>query len=214
MKKSIYILLIILTQSLYSQVRYEVPCEYNVIHRAVSIAHKQVGLKELTGNNDGEHIREYMKAVGLNYDKHYPYCAAGIVWCMLTAADELDKDICIKKSALCYRLFTWAKASGKITYNKPHVGDIVIWNRAGTTKGHTEIIIEVLKNGWVTTIGFNTSNGKRGSQREGNGIFIRKRNLFHMLGNMYIKCIIGFPHGKKTTTERLIPKQPVSARCL
>jgi hypothetical protein len=45
----------------------------------IKIAESQVGIRELTGNNDGPQVEQYLKSVGLG--KGYPWCVAFVIWC-------------------------------------------------------------------------------------------------------------------------------------
>lgn len=81
---------------------------------------------------------------------------------------------------------------GSITTYTPERFDLIIWNMQGTSSGHIERIVLTGKAGWVTTVGFNTSSGISGSQRDGGGVYYRKRNLNHVLGRMQIKGLVGW----------------------
>lgn len=45
----------------------------------INIAQKEIGVREATGNNDGERVEEYLAYTGLG--KGYAWCAAFISWC-------------------------------------------------------------------------------------------------------------------------------------
>ena len=47
----------------------------------LEIAESQIGIRELTGNNDGKEIEAYLKSVNLG--KGYAWCVAFVVWCHL-----------------------------------------------------------------------------------------------------------------------------------
>ncbi|MFA9212952.1 MAG: hypothetical protein ACEQSR_03795 [Candidatus Methylacidiphilales bacterium] len=51
----------------------------------------QLGIREATGNNDGKEIAKYLKTVGLG--EGFPYCAAGVKWCLLEAGYSQAKAI-------------------------------------------------------------------------------------------------------------------------
>ena len=46
--------------------------------KLVEIEQSQVGVRELTGNNDGKDVEKYQRYVGIK--KYQPYCAAGQAW--------------------------------------------------------------------------------------------------------------------------------------
>ncbi len=83
------------------------------------------------------------------------------------------------------------KRGSKVT-PKPKYNDLIFWRKPNTWSGHVERIIEVLKAGWIRTVGFNTSSGATGSQSNGEGVYIRKRNVNHFLGRMLIRGYLGF----------------------
>lgn len=65
-------------------------------------------------------------------------------------------------------------------------GDMIIWVKNynqnilvndGNPSGHTGFIIEEVEPGKFKTIEGNTSSGKSGSQRDGDGVFIRNRSV-------------------------------------
>lgn len=45
----------------------------------IRIADSQVGVRELTGRNDGKEVEMYLRSVGLG--KGYAWCAAYVTWC-------------------------------------------------------------------------------------------------------------------------------------
>lgn len=75
----------------------------------LEIAESQVGVRELTGNNDGPEIKEYLKSVGLK--EGYPWCVAFVVWCHL----QISYDFPIPNTAWSPSLFT-----SNVVYHKFH----------------------------------------------------------------------------------------------
>ena len=47
--------------------------------KILRIAEGELGVKEATGNNDGQRVEEYLRYTGL--DKGYAWCAAFVSWC-------------------------------------------------------------------------------------------------------------------------------------
>jgi hypothetical protein len=76
----------------------------------LAIAQNQVGVRELTGNNDGKQIKEYLKSVGLK--EGYPWCVAFVVWCHL----QISYDFPIPITAWSPALFTH-----NLVYHKNHI---------------------------------------------------------------------------------------------
>jgi hypothetical protein len=86
-----------------------------------------------------------------------------------------------------------------ITSPTPEIGDIVVWKWTASYQGHVGRIINIIKTDFVQLVEFNTSNGMYGSQREGDGVFIRTRDLTKPLmrnskhkGNLEVIGLIGF----------------------
>ena len=175
---------------LFSQVKYELKCNKELLLNSREICISQVGIKEATGHNDGERVESYLASVGLS--KGNPYCAAGQYWCFKEGARLLKLHeflIPIHKTGSTYLMFNKAKQIGKKVSYKPQKNDLLFW--IVTTTGHVERIDSVLKGGWVKTIGFNTSSGT-GNQRDGEGVYLRKRNIYSPLSRMRVRGIIGF----------------------
>ena len=90
-------------------------------------------------------------------------------------------------------MYNAAKKKGVLSEYIPEVNDLIVWKDKWSSSGHIERIVAVLDNGWVITVGFNTSNGLKGSQANGNGVYYRKRNLYHPLTRILIvRGLIGF----------------------
>jgi len=149
----------------------------------------QVGIKEPHGNNGGETLK-YQKIFGL---RNQPYCQMLQYWAFWVNAND-KKDVPIPKSALAISSYYYAKKNGIQTDYEGFKGDLIIWRKTGTSNGHIECIVFIFDDrGNVRTIAGNTSNGKTGSQREGNGNFKRNRNIKHPLSRLLqIKGLVGF----------------------
>lgn len=176
-------------------VRYILPCRQDVLSLSGKIARSQVGVREKTGHNDGKKVEQYLSSVGLKTGN--PYCAAGQVWCFREALKRLDlgmEEMPILVSGLANAIFTDAKRRGSPAALIPCENDLIVWKEPYSMHGHIERVDSVLnaRKGWIQTIGFNTGNGLSGSQREGNGVFLRKRNIYCRIGRMAVRGLIGF----------------------
>lgn len=195
MIKIFYILFFVtisLTSAIWSKpLKYQLECKQYLLDFSRDSLLAQMGIKEKTGHNDGE-CEKYQKLFGL---KNQPYCAMGQYWCFWVNAYSL-KDIPLIKSALAQAHFNYAKKSGVQVPYRPDVDDLIVWGYSGKSSGHIERVTEVLASGFVKTAGFNTSNGKAGSQREGNGNFLRIRHLYNPVGLMLVKGLVGFKSNK------------------
>jgi len=154
----------------------------------------QIGKTEKTGRNDGEHIKEYHKLYHLAYrdeGKNYPYCQMAQGYWLYIANESLWDCIEFMKTAGTLKAVRLALKQGleiESAAIKKH--DLLYWKKPGTNQGHVERAIEDFKNGCGRTIGANTSNGLRGSQREGDGIFERYRDFNKNLSKLKPYAVI------------------------
>ena len=197
MKLIVFILLLVLTfYNLHSKgIRYEVPCSALVLVTAIDKAESQKGLVEKTGNNDGSHIENYLKSVGLNPKGHYPYCASGLYWSFSEAVKELNlstDNIPVYRTGSANKMYDEARKKGRQSIYLPHSGDLLVWRLVTSYNGHIEMIIKKTGNGIYKTFGFNTSSGIKGSQSNGGGNYYRYRSIFDAIGRLQVRGIIGF----------------------
>ncbi|MCX7736546.1 MAG: hypothetical protein N2319_07510 [Candidatus Kapabacteria bacterium] len=194
MRKFLFILSlysIIISGSLFSYERYVLKCFEPLLQKSRDVLIKQVGTIEQTNQNDGDMIKKYLKSVGLR--EGYPYCAAGQYYCFKKAIEILgceENRIPIKRSGLAIEIFNHSKKFGERTVYKAQVDDLIIWRKGSTPFGHIERIIMVMEKGWVKTVGFNTS--KIIDNKRFEGVFIKKRNIYHRLTGMTIRGLTGF----------------------
>lgn len=185
------IILLFQTNQILPWQRYELECEANLLLLSRFVLLNQVGIKEKNNKNDGEEISVYLKSVGLL--PGYPYCAAGQYYCFAKAAEISGIDavhIPIKRTGLASEIFNHSKKFGQRTHFAPAIDDLIIWRKGNTPFGHIERIVAVSNKGWVITIGFNTSIIKDNKKIE--GVFLKKRNLYHRLAGMAIRGLTGF----------------------
>lgn len=191
MKKILFIVAGLALMS-WQMEKYALPCSEVLLERSYDTLLAQVGTLEKNGKNDGE-VEKYLHSLGLR--KGQAYCAAGQYYCFYNAAKEMKfslSEIPIPRTGHANSIFNYAKKYGKRKSYQAQQHDLIVWRKKKSSSGHIERIIEVNKAGWVRTVGFNTSSGKRGSQRDGEGVFIRKRNIYHPLAKMLIRGLIGF----------------------
>lgn len=191
-------IILAITTRTEAQEKYLLPCKEYLFELRMDSLKTQVGIKEKTGNNDGE-VYKYQKPFRL---KNQPYCKMLQDWAFLVNLRD-KKDAPYKFNPLAISLYGYAKKNGISAIYKGNIGDLLIWNNKGTITGHIECIDSVMKRGNVRTIAGNTSNGKAGSQREGNGIYRRNRNIKHPLSRiLVIKGIVGFTITKNITNKQ------------
>ena len=187
---SLFTIFMLMFNSLNSQTRYQLSCYPLLLEVSHKVALEQVGTLEKTNKNDGDVVK-YLKLFG--FKSGTPYCAAGQYYCFYEGAKRINisKDsIPIIKSALCMHIYNDAKKRGKQTKYSPQKHDLIIWNKPKSWHGHIERVHNVLQNGWVETIGFNSSKTINGKKQE--GVFLQKRNVLHPLGRLKVKGLVGF----------------------
>lgn len=147
---------------------------------------KQIGVKEKTGKNDGKKIDEYNRIAGA--PRYSPWCMS------VTYASHYYS--CIATSAKPYWLRTgstqlfasWVEKNAQRINTSVVPGTVIIYRSPNKINGHAFTVSKVHNAGWVSTLEGNTSNGAKGSQREGNGFYQRTRNIMHPLANMLLRC--------------------------
>lgn len=196
MKKIIIIILFFLFSSIcFGKVKIELPCNPVLLNAARELAEKQVGVRELTGKNDGKQIDDYLEEAGYKRKSKLPYCMSGPLWCFRTSAKNLGlsmKEVPLLRSGSTVLVFNNALKKGKKVKFEPEEDNLLFWINQKRNGGHVEWITAVGKAGWLDTIGFNTTSSNKGRQEDGHGVFYRKRNILHVLGRMTVRGLIGF----------------------
>jgi len=190
MNKIIIILLFILyVFPVNAGIKYNIKCGSALAQRAVTEALSQENVLEFKCKNSGD-VLKYLDL--FNARAGTPYCAAGIYWCLVQAAKALNypqNKIPFPKSLLANSYFDFAKKNGTKSKYQPQKSDLIVWKRRNSIYGHIEIITKVGEKGWVETIGFNTKKQIKGQTLC--GVFKHKRNIFHPLGALNIRGLIG-----------------------
>ena len=128
-----------------------------------------VGTVEI-GHNRGPEVERFQKSVGLPPGS--PYCAAFVSYCLEKAGvtwpavrTGLAQHFIRKESI---------RASHVLRGVAVPMGSIVIWRKGNGWQGHAGFVVS-----WVfgcgETVEANTSPGTGGSQREGDGVWRRRR---------------------------------------
>ncbi len=138
----------------------------------VSQIETQLGVKELTGHNDGVSVESYLKSVNLT--KGNPWCAAFLSWncqqCQVPNPKSGYSPAWFPSSNVIY------KPSSKID-GTPQPGDVFgIYFSSKGRIAHVGFVIDWGEK-FVTTIEGNTdADATEGEKsREGNGVFKKKR---------------------------------------
>lgn len=166
----------------------------------VGLARMFLGVTEQGGNNRGQMVARFQKAVDGR--------ANGEPWCMAMAqylAKETDKLFdfaAMRTSGDRHRLYPtehvltcWNKSPKEQRLGGAELGAWVIWaqTRHGkeTGSGHVEIISKIITANKVKVIGGNTSGPwVRGVEREGHGVFEKTREFNVRNGSMKFKGLL------------------------
>ncbi|RQO65113.1 hypothetical protein DBR40_24705 [Pedobacter sp. KBW01] len=134
--------------------------------------YSQIGVRELTGRNDGIQVEAYLKYVWLK--KGDPWCAANVSWCF--GQNGFSKP----RSGGCVQLMEQGETiylKGKVK-EIPQMADVFyIWFENKGRVAHTGFI-DNWSNTWVTTVEGNTNAA---GSREGDGVYKKYR----MKGQIY-----------------------------
>lgn len=207
--------------SLKSQTKYIVDSDKNVLELSEKIALQQIGVKELRPNFSPK-IMEYLNSVGLNTPNPYCAAGQYYTFKKaVDSLNKLQHKIKYKapiykmpiyKTASTRIMFNEAKKRGKKVEFKAAKNDLIFWKRGNTFYGHVERVYEVemikltaesnqnnkaklLHNGWIKTIAFNTECGNElfgNTNKKQEGVCIKRRNIYHILGRLSVLGIIGF----------------------
>jgi hypothetical protein len=178
-------------EELSASQKYLLFCRRDLLEMSESVAIAQAGVLEESGPNRGSTISLYLASVGLGPGQ--PYCAAGQYWCFYQSCRALHLPfgtIPIMRTGSANRMFDHAASFGRLAAFSPQRHDLVVWRKPNSRQGHVERIISVGRKGWVKTIAFNTSSPGSGTKAQ--GVFIKRRNLYHFLGRMFVRGLIGF----------------------
>lgn len=139
----------------------------------LKIARGFIGVKEEWGTNRGYWVNRFLLSAKSKPGNQW--CAAFVSFCLdsarvqsLTVRSALARSYVRKHSV---------KATRVISENMEiPAGSILVWRRGNTMFGHVGFVVEWRgKSG--TTIEGNTSSGIRGSQNDGDGVYMRKRTI-------------------------------------
>ena len=132
-----------------------------------------VGVREV-GTNRGDWVEAFQDSAGVGPGD--PWCASFVTFCIIVAAAatgyEFPPSIKVKNLASVKSWEDWARSNGKLTSKKR--GSILYWTHPNGT-GHIGFCVGSVL-GFTRTIEGNTSSGKKGSQRDGDGLYRRTRH--------------------------------------
>ena len=129
-------------------------------NRIVQLARNEIGVRELTGNNDGKRVAEYLKAVGLKQEA--PWCAAFVSWVFQQAGFALPRT-------------AWSPAMFNSSVNVKQPQKAVVFGiYFPELKRVAHVgLVERIDGDWLTTIEGNTNIT---GSREGDGVYRKRRH--------------------------------------
>ena len=138
---------------------------FYLLDTLVKVYRSQIGVRELTGNNDGVEVEMYLASVGLK--KGQPYCAAGVSWSFMRAGIKAVKSGW--SPAWFTQKYVIYKKGIASLQKEPQQGDVGGYYYANLGRyGHTFFIDYWSKHGsFCITVEF---NGTDKQTREGNGV--------------------------------------------
>lgn len=129
-----------------------------------------VGVRELTGNNDGVEVEMFLKTVGLG--KGYAWCAAFVKYCLLEAGiKKAEKINGMALSAVNKTNMVFEKSK---KLKQPKQGDVatLYYTKLGRI-GHTLFWHKEINSSIYESVEGNTNDG---GGRDGDGVYKRKRS--------------------------------------
>jgi LysM repeat protein len=143
--------------------------DYNERTCLKKIYYSQIGIRELTGHNDGDDVEKYLKSAGLS--KGYPWCASFVYWTFLNCGDTLD----LKYPAWVPSYFPENKliyVRNKLKNRNPKYGDLIgIWFNSKNRLAHIGFYDGENRNFYFTVEG----NTNIAGSREGDGVYRKRR---------------------------------------
>lgn len=145
----------------------------NVDELIVFEAKRWLNVVERGGNNRGEIIQMFQKAAD-NRANGEPWCAAFVYYCVDMTRQLLwhlsyRVDRVLPQTEHC--LTMWRMTPPEFKAQNPSLGHVVIWQLGSSMNGHCGIVIGSDKDHFFTIEG-NTGSG---DQREGDGVYLKKR---------------------------------------
>jgi hypothetical protein len=128
----------------------------------------QLGVRELTGNNDGVTVETYLRSVGLT--KGNPWCAAFVKWSFLQAGYSPPitgwSPTAFNENNVVY--------NGKRILKQPQAGDVgVLWFPRLQRIAHTYFYDYGINSSVYSSVEGNTNEA---GSREGDGVYRKKRS--------------------------------------
>ena len=150
----------------------------------VDLATSQVGVHE-EGFNDGPVVRMYQSVIGK--PEKEPWCVSFVQWCVREIDQKFGSKTILFPTESSQML--WAKTPAFARVQQPEPGCIVIWTKfkgeIPLSIGHAGIVREIIDANYMLCVEGNTSPAD-GIQREGDGVFLKRRHIKMMSGTMRV----------------------------
>jgi len=148
-----------------------------VFEQAIATARTYLGKTEVT-ENAAPWLSDLMKLSGnpCQWTTPEPYCISAACACFAIALKSIGKAFPKYIATPSTQTFYEKAMQMGWTDRAPRVGAIVIFRSGYSWHGHAEIVTAVSIDG-LDTIGFNTSGHADGDQRNGEGVYIKRRNF-------------------------------------
>lgn len=170
--------------------RYSAQMPTTYVEQVIKNGYADVGKVEITGRNDGKHIDRYARTVGMPLQSAYCY-AAIYTWSNDAALLQAVSNP-LPRTGSTQTAFTIAsKTFTASKYTSARRGDILIWRIPRKWLGHAALITNVRADGIIETIEANTSRAGSGNQRDGGGVWTKRRFINRGLGRMVVRGLIG-----------------------
>ncbi len=165
-----------------AQTTYELPATKEALEKSRAVLYDCVGIREVGGNNRGKDIDRILSPLGL---RGVAWCQALQYYCFYVTGEAIP----IKKTAGSQDCFNDAKKRGKPLPYRIRIDALLFWRVVNGWQGHSARVVKVMKMGWVETIEGNTGNG---NQRDGDGVYRKKRHLYNPVGRLRVSGSIVF----------------------
>lgn len=142
-----------------------------------------IGVHEEGGNNHGEWVEEFQKAVDGKANGE-SWCAAMVSYCVKWTNYVVSGESKLRLAEHCLTMWNWNPSAQR---DYPQAGFLVVWQHGTSSNGHIGIVEAVNGDGTITTIEGNTSPSQ-GVERDGDGVY-RKIRMLNSTGAMHI---VGF----------------------
>lgn len=143
-------------------------------------AQRWVGVKEEGGDNKGQLVQMFQRAVDQK-DNREPWCLAFLQYCIINVDNMCLKVFTDNKFAGIFKtehcMTAWKNTPDRYKFQTPIAGYVAIWQHAGTQNGHAGLVVRGLdKDFTFSSVEANTSLGD-GIVREGDQVALRSRSI-------------------------------------